>query len=112
MNWFSNSGDYAKLKEECFSPEGFPAESEVLFLDWNEDSYEGGFYMLFRRGSEIFEQQLSHCSCNYYGEDVGTWQRLPAVTADYLRMRQRPFYDDTPEKLVAWDAAVELAERS
>lgn len=114
MNWFSNSGDFAKLREECSSPPGFPAsESDVFFCSWNEDGYEGGFYMLFKRDGRVYEQQLSHCSCNYYGEDAGTWAMLPPVTPAYLAKRQQPYVHHEDEKTravlqVAWDAALEM----
>lgn len=110
MNWFSNAGNFDALREECGDPDGFPeSESKVLFCRWDEEDYEGNFYMLFERGGQLFEQEMGHCSCNSYDQDWGSWMHLKPVNGAYLKMRQRPFYrrDETPELLVAWDAVLE-----
>lgn len=111
MNWFSDTGDLEALRAECGDPVGFPAsDADVLFCDWHESDHSGGFYLLFKRGSEIFEQQLDHCSCNSYMEDSDSWARLPAVSREYLLNRKPPYTPSASdaEAQVAWDAMLEL----
>ncbi len=118
MNWFSNKGSLAELAEECKGagedgkyvvPPEFPKESELLFGDWDEESYEGSFYLLWRRDGALYEMKMSHCSCNYYGEDFGSWARNQPLSREYLQMRERPYWSGQPAKAVAWDAVLETA---
>ena len=122
MNWFSNSGSLAELALECVdyserdirkAPVGFPTEDELLFGEWDEDSYEGRFYLLWRRNGELYEESMSHCSCNDYVEDEAGWATLKPINGAYLQQRAKPFYqygdaEAYKQKLVAWDAVLEV----
>lgn len=66
---------------------------EVLFCTWQEDSYAGSFYLLWRRCGKLYEMSLSHCSCNAYSDGEvqdNCWSRNPEITVAYLRQRACP----------------------
>lgn len=101
----SNEGGLAELAQECAGnaqgrynskpravPANFPREDQLLYGRWEEPGYEGGFYLLWRGDDgNLYEQELSHCSCNSYSEDFNSWANLKPVTAEYLRLRAAPY---------------------
>lgn len=94
-------GTLADLAKECGQggrhgalqlPSGFPREDQLLFGRWEEPGYEGGFYLLWRGDDgQLYEQELSHCSCNFYDDEFDSWASLKPVTPEYLRMRAPPY---------------------
>jgi hypothetical protein len=56
--------------------------AEVLIAEYDRGDYDGGAFILFRRGGKLFEAYDSHCSCN----GLENWAP-EETTVDALAMR-------------------------
>lgn len=70
----------ADMEDDFEAP--VPEGAEVLFAIYDEHSYEGDAFVLFRHDGGLFEVNGSHCSC--YGLE-GQWDPEP-TSVDALHL--------------------------
>lgn len=78
---FSGVYEFSKEHEKLGALAAIPEPDEVLAARYEQESYDGDAWVVFRRGSKYYEVNGGHCSC--YGlEDQ--WQPEEYESAELL----------------------------
>lgn len=60
--------------------EDFPTDNQILYASYEQESYEGSSFVLFKRGGKLYEVNGSHCSCmgleGQWKPEETTWEAL------------------------------------
>lgn len=96
-DWSNYEGFAASFTHyDAQSDKGFPTEDEIILARCEEDEYEGSCCVYFRRDGKVFEEELSHCSCNSYN-DLQNWAALVPITRAYMDGRDEGWRHTLPD---------------
>lgn len=79
-------GRYAKDDVFIAAPDA-PTDDEIVIACYNQQSYDGDAFVLYRRDGRLYEVNGSHCSC--YGLE-GQW-KPEETTAAALKMQKNSY---------------------
>lgn len=106
--------DYERFLDYFYNenPDNFPTKEELLFVNNWEEGYEGAIHFVWRKGNQLYEESLSHCSCNNYATDMD-WNNIDRcwVTVESLRIQSpQNYYPHFPKNSPDWQAICDAIE--
>jgi hypothetical protein len=76
------------LTEVEWPRDEIPSDSDIAYAAYDVDGYEGWALLIFRRGSELFEVNDSHCSCHgldNWVPEATSWDAIAMYENEYPR---------------------------